>query len=330
MKVSHKISPQPKDTSHLIASDPDVLNFDSFITFLSHERNFSPHTVIAYKESLSQLRHYLRQYQLCDSWEQVSTDHLRQWMIELQHAHEKSTLHARVSAIRSFFRHLQIHHYLDINPCLGLLLPRKAKTLPKFLSETQIDSLIQQPLRLLSSSQLNPFIAHRDALLLELFYSTGTRISEVSSLSWSQIHPQERWIKIHGKGSKERICPMGQRAIDALSQWQYFLSSRGFYPNYQDMPVTYVFFGLHTPHKPLSDRHIQQRLKFYLAQAGLPHDLSLHKIRHSYATHLLNRGADLRTVQELLGHENLSTTQIYTHVDAAHMKKTYDRAHPRS
>jgi integrase/recombinase XerC len=94
--------------------------------------------------------------------------------------------------------------------------------------------------------------------------------------------------------------------------------------------VTYVFFGLYTPHKALSPRHIQQRLKFYLAQAGLPHDLSPHKIRHSYATHLLNHGADLRTVQELLGHENLSTTQIYTHVDTAHMKKIYQQAHPRS
>jgi integrase/recombinase XerC len=308
----------------------DNLHFDSFMIFLTHERNFSHHTLISYEASLSQLRDYLRKYQLCKSWEEISTDHIRQWMIELQHDHKKSTLHARLSAVRSFFRYLQIYHHLPHNPCHRLVRPRREKILPKFLSETQVDILIQAPLRLLSSGRLDPFIAHRDAALLELFYSTGTRISEVSSLSWSQIHLQERWIKIHGKGSKERICPIGQRAIEALSQWQYFLSSRGLYPTHKDRPVTYVFFGLRTPHKALSPRHIQQQLKFYLAQTGLPHDLSPHKIRHSYATHLLNHGADLRTVQELLGHENLSTTQIYTHVDAAHMKKIYQQAHPRS
>ena len=300
------------------------------MTFLAHERNFSRHTLVAYEESLSQLRDYLRKYQLCKSWEEVATDHIRQWMIELQHDHKKSSLHARLSAVRSFFRYLQIHHQLPHNPCHRLVLPRREKILPKFLSEIQIDTLIQAPLRLLSSAQLDPFIAHRNTALLELFYSTGTRISELASLVWSQIHLQERWIKVYGKGSKERIGPIGQRAIDALSQWQHFLSSRGLYPIYKDIPVTYVFFGLRTPQKALSPRHIQQQLKRYLAYAGLPADLSPHKIRHSYATHLLNHGADLRTVQELLGHENLSTTQIYTHVDAAHMQKIYRQAHPRS
>jgi integrase/recombinase XerC len=327
MKDSSKVhlSLNKDITSPLIPQD--TLHFDSFMTFLTHERNFSHHTLISYEESLSQLRDYLRKYQLSSSWEGVETDHIRQWMIELQHDHKKSSLHARLSAVRSFFRYLQIHHHLPHNPCHRLVLPRREKILPKFLSETQMELLIQEPIRLLSSIQLDPFIAYRDAALLELFYSTGARISELSSLQWSQIQLDRRWIKVHGKGSKERLCPIGQRAIDALLQWRNFLSSHG--SSNADAPESHVFFGLHTPQKSLSPRQIQQQLKRYLAHAGLPSDLSPHKIRHSYATHLLNRGADLRTVQELLGHENLSTTQIYTHVDVAHMQKIYRQAHPR-
>jgi integrase/recombinase XerC len=314
----------------------DELEFDDFLDFLRCERNFSPHTLSAYEESLSQFRAYLQKYQLSRSWTGVVTEHIRQWMIEIQHAHKKSTLHARVAALRSFFRYRQARKHLENNPCRGLTLPRKEKVLPKFLSEAQIDTLIQEPMRLLSLSRLEPFVAHRDTLVLELFYSTGCRIGELASLRWSQIHLSQAWIKIHGKGAKERLCPIGQRAVDALLRWQSFLQSQALLPcpdapdNSPDIPADApVFFARHTPQKTLSARRIQQRLKDYLARAGLPLDLSPHKLRHSYATHLLNRGADLRSVQELLGHENLSTTQIYTHVDTTHMKKVYRRAHPR-
>ncbi|MDR0728018.1 MAG: tyrosine-type recombinase/integrase [Puniceicoccales bacterium] len=310
----------------------DELEFDDFLDFLRCERNFSPHTLSAYGESLSQFRAYLQKYQLSRSWTGVATEHIRQWMIEVQHDHKKSTLHARVAALRSFFRYRQARENLENNPCRGLTLPRKEKVLPKFLSEAQVDALIQEPMRLFSLSRLEPFVAHRDALILELFYSTGCRIGELASLRWSQIQLSQAWIKVHGKGAKERLCPIGQRAVDALLRWQGFLQSRAllFRPDAPNIPADApVFFAQRTPQRALSARCIQQRLKDYLARAGLPLDLSPHKLRHSYATHLLNRGADLRSVQELLGHENLSTTQIYTHVDITHMKKTYRRAHPR-
>ncbi|MDR3143298.1 MAG: tyrosine recombinase [Puniceicoccales bacterium] len=317
----------PEETpSALKVSVQDELEFDDFLSFLSCERNFSPHTLSAYRESLSQFRAYLRKYQLSPSWRGVVTEHIRQWMIEVQHDHKKSTLHARVAAIRSFFRYRQSRKNLENNPCRGLTLPRKEKTLPKFLSEAQVDALIQEPMRLLSLSRLEPFVAHRDTLILELFYSTGCRIGELVSLRWSQVQLSQRWIKVHGKGAKERLCPIGQQAVDALLRWQSFLQSRDSCLAPPDGPV---LFAQRTPQRALSARCIQQRLKDYLARAGLPLDLSPHKLRHSYATHLLNRGADLRSVQELLGHENLSTTQIYTHVDVAHMKKIHRKAHPR-
>lgn len=201
---------------------------------------------------------------------------------------------------------------------MAIDLPKREKLLPKFLTTSQVGNLLEKPSKMEKAKQAPVWMASRDEAIFELFYSTGMRLSELVNLDVKDVDPFTETARVLGKGSKERICPVGHPALEAVSRYRakarvnagplFVSKSRG----------------------RLSARSVWLAMKKYLAEAGLPADLSPHKLRHSFATHLLDAGADLRSVQSLLGHASLSTTQIYTHVTAERLKRAYSDAHPRA
>jgi integrase/recombinase XerC len=207
------------------------------------------------------------------------------------------------------------------NPFIGVPLPKLEKRLPKFLTEDQMKQLLTGPSRLLENESVDAFTAWRDRLAMELLYGGGLRVSELVALNYGAIDLGSGVARVFGKGKKERLCPLGVVAIAVLRKFKNeFAHDTAF-----SAPVLVT-----TRHQRMPVRQVQLMLKRYLALADLPRDLTPHKIRHSYATHLLNAGADLRLVQELLGHVSLNTTQVYTHVSIARLKEVYAKAHPRA
>ena len=253
--------------------------------------------------------------------EVIDNNDIREYVIESQHELSRRSIHNRVSALRSFYRYLVEHGVVEGNPFTGTVLPKTPRSVPKFLTEDQILRLLSGPLELLDREAISPFQAWRDRLILELLYGGGLRVSELVALDYSMIDERSGVARIRGKGEKERICPLGKVAMACVGSFaERFGPKRS-----ADSPVLISQNG-----KRIGVRSVQKILKKYLRLAELPMDMSPHKIRHSYATHLLNHGADLRAIQELLGHSSLSTTQIYTHVGIARLKEAHQRAHPRS
>lgn len=246
---------------------------------------------------------------------------MRSYIIDAQRSGiSRRTLHLRVSAFRSFFRYLRRHGEIEGNPVAGLSVPRYTAPLPRFLTEKEMSRFLEAPVRLFQAGKLDSFTARRDTLIFELLYGAGLRISEAVSANWEDFNKRDGCLKVMGKGKKERICPVGSHATAVLSAFkdeEAVVTGRG-------DPVLHQMRG-----SRLTPFWIQKRMKTYLKEAGLPEDLTPHKIRHSFATHLLNAGADMRVVQELLGHASLSTTQIYTHVGLKHLKEAHRKAHPR-
>jgi integrase/recombinase XerC len=200
-------------------------------------------------------------------------------------------------------------------------LPKLEKRLPKFLTEEQMVRLLAGPQRLLENESIDAFTAHRDRLVMELLYGAGLRVSELVGLNYGAVDVAEGVARVTGKGRKERLCPLGRVATALLIKFRDAFAR-------QTGPGAPVIVD--SRHERLRVRQVQLMLKRYLALAELPMDLTPHKLRHSYATHLLNAGADLRLVQELLGHAQLATTQVYTHVSVARLKEIYAKAHPRA
>jgi integrase/recombinase XerC len=246
---------------------------------------------------------------------------MRDFVIEGQHRFDRRTLHLHVSALRAFFKFWLRHGKVARNPFIGVPLPKLEKRLPKFLTETQMKLLLTGPQRLLENGSETAFTAWRDRLAMELLYGGGLRVSELTGLNYGDIDFESGVARVLGKGKKVRLCPLGRVGMAVMTKWKTeFARDTG-----HNAPV------LVTPkHERLPVRQVQLLLKRYLALADLPMDLTPHKLRHSYATHLLNAGADLRLVQELLGHENLNTTQVYTHVSVARLRDIYAKAHPRA
>jgi integrase/recombinase XerC len=201
-------------------------------------------------------------------------------------------------------------------------MPKLEKRLPQFLTEEQMRLLLTGPQRLLQNESLDPFTAWRDRLAMELLYGAGLRVSELVALNYGDIEMESGVARVLGKGRKERLCPIGRVALAVLQKFR-----AEFRP---DATPRSAVLPAKEKRGRMTVRAVQLMLKRYLALAELPHDLTPHKLRHSYATHLLNGGADLRLVQELLGHASLATTQIYTHVSVARLKDIYNKAHPRA
>lgn len=230
----------------------------------------------------------------------------------------RSSIRLRLSAMRAFHAFLLMRHHVRKNVLREVLLPKAEKNLPRFMTTQQVDTLISTPSSQEKSRQAPAWMAARDAAIIELFYSTGMRLSELAGLDVADVDVIGETARVLGKGGRERVCPIVGPALEALSRYRQ---------------VARVHSGplfINKSRQRLGTRTIWSMVRNRLLQAGLPANLSPHKIRHSFATHLLDNGADLRSVQTLLGHASLSTTQIYTHVTMERLKRAYEAAHPRA
>jgi integrase/recombinase XerC len=303
---------------------PEVLAewWQPFAEYLAKERRYSPYTQRNYRQAFED---FYRWGVATGAWtrgpDALGPREVRDFVIEAQRRFGRRTLHNHVSGLRSFCKFWLRQQKLRRNPFLGVPLPRLEKRLPKFLTEEQTLRLLAGPDRLLENGGIDAFTACRDRLVMELLYGAGLRVSELVALNYGALDLDAGVARVLGKGRKERLCPLGRVAAALVRRFRT-AHARDTGP---DAPVLIT-----TSHERMPVRAVQLLLKRYLALAELPMDLTPHKLRHSYATHLLNAGADLRLVQELLGHAQLATTQVYTHVSVARLKEIYAKAHPRA
>lgn len=292
-----------------------------FAEYLKGERRLSPYTVRNYTYALECFFAWL---EARGSWKgglaQIAKVQARAFVLEHGRGLARRTLHNHVAGLRAFFRYLQERGEVAVNPFTTVALPKLDKPLPRFLTEAQMRALLDAPMMLMKEERLDPFEAWRDRLAMEMLYGGGLRISELVGLRHDQVDGSRGVARVTGKGRKTRLCPLGRVAMECLRHFKTLSPATA--------PSDTVLCNAQGT--PLSARSVQLALKRYLSAAGLPADLTPHKLRHSYATHLLANGADLRLVQELLGHASLSTTQIYTHVDLKRLKQAYTQAHPRA
>ncbi len=296
--------------------------FADFLDEVSEQKRLSPYTRRNYAQALGNFAAYLKAH--CGwtgNWGVVNKRDVRSFVIDMQRKYARATLHNHVAAVRGFFKFLVRRRGLKADPCTGLALPKLARTLPKFLTQTQALSLLEGPARLRKAGKIGEFAADRDALALEILYGGGLRVSEACGLTYGRIDRGSGVARVLGKGNKERLCPLGAGAMAALDK---------FVRAHAPAADRDSFVLLNDQRRPATPRFVQLLLKKYLAEADLPPDLTPHKLRHSFATHLLDNGADLRTVQELLGHASLSTTQIYTHLGLSRLQEVYRNAFPRA
>jgi len=293
-----------------------------FADHLAMERRCSAYTVRNYRQAFEDFHRWLAAAGLWSKGlDALGARDVRDFVIEAQRRFDRRTLHNHVSGLRTFCKFWRQRGRLLRNPFAGVPLPKLEKRLPRFLTEEQMKLLLGGPSRLLESGSADPFSTGRDRLALELLYGGGLRVSELVALNYGAVDFGDGIARVRGKGGKERLCPLGRMALATLVKFRdEFARGKG-----PEDPILITAAG-----RRLTVRAVQLLLKRYLALAGLPHDFTPHKLRHAYATHLLNAGADLRLVQELLGHAQLATTQIYTHVSVARLKDVYDKAHPRA
>ena len=293
-----------------------------FLDYLAKERRYSAYTVRNYRQAFEDFHRWLRESGRGETGlARLGPRDLRDFVIEAQRRYNRRTLHNHVSGLRTFFRYWLQRGRLTRSPLAGVPLPKVERMLPKFLTETQTTALLNGPVKLLESESIDAFTAWRDRLVLELLYGGGLRVSELVALDYGAVDFEGGAARVMGKGRKERICPLGRVAMAVLEKFRAeFARAPG-----PRAPVVVT-----AQHRRMPVRAVQLLVKRYLALADLPMDLSPHKLRHSYATHLLNSGADLRAVQELLGHASLATTQIYTHTSVARLKEIHAKAHPRA
>lgn len=293
-----------------------------FLDYLAKERRYSAYTVRNYRQAFADFHHWLgRAGRGAGDFGALSVRDVRDFVIEAQRRFGRRTLHNHVSGLRTFYRFWMRQGKLPRNPFISVPLPKLDKPLPKFLTESQMLQLLGGPEKLLANETIDPFTALRDRLVLELLYGGGLRVSELVALNYGAIDFGNGSARVLGKGRKERICPLGNAAMAVLKRFRDAHSRS----SQREDPVLVT-----ASHSRLTVGAVQQLVKRYLALADLPMDITPHKLRHSYATHLLNAGADLRSVQELLGHSSLTTTQIYTHTSVARLKEIHAKAHPRA
>jgi integrase/recombinase XerC len=289
---------------------------------LEHERRCSSYTVRNYRAAFDDFYRWLASSGL---WARgigsLGPREIRDFVIEAQRRYGRRTLHNHVSGLRALCKFWMRKGRLKVNPFSAAPLPKLEKRLPQFLTEEQVKTLLASPQRLLEAGGCDAFTAWRDRLAMELLYGAGLRVSELVGLDHGAVDLDEGVARVMGKGRKERVCPLGKVACAVLRKFRGEFAPR---TGPSDPVLCNADSGRMTV------RAVQLMFKRHLGVAGLPLDLTPHKLRHSYATHLLNAGADLRIVQELLGHSHLVTTQVYTHVSIARLKDVYAKAHPRA
>jgi integrase/recombinase XerC len=329
---------------------------DEFLNYLRFERHFSPHTAKCYAADLRQFCGFLGKGAPGSGWvdpppsassfdlsdggglavavasppvatlspadvdlQVVSTEDVQRFLTFLRtQEYSKSTIARKLATLRSFYKFCLKRGYVKANPLATIRTPKQDKRLPKFLDEPEVRKLLETP-------DVATILGCRDRAMLETMYSTGVRVSELVDLNLNDIDFVGEALHVRGKGKKERITPISPTALAWIKR---FMELRRADPRSQTFNQEALFINKHG--QRLSTRSVRRKLDKYLAICGMDPTISPHTLRHSFATHMLNRGADLRAVQELLGHQSLSTTQIYTHVTAARMKQVYDQAHPRA
>ena len=283
-----------------------------FCEYLKREKNLSLHTVKGYVTDIKDFLQFVGREKL----KEINSSLIRGYLRSLQKkGYQKSTLARRVAALHSFFRYLYSRGNFVSSSLSNLRSPKLEKKIPSFLEEEEMEELLKVP-------RGKDFFHLRDKAILELLYATGMRITELVNLDIKDINLWEGLVKVRGKGDKERFIPLGSYAIRALND---YLEKRRERIKTEEEALFINKYG-----KRLSDRYIREKLNEYIKKTAIIKKVSPHTLRHSFATHLLNRGADLRSIQELLGHERLSTTQIYTHITPRRLKEIYKRAHPRA
>lgn len=317
----------------LTKSNPDKLMLrlhalrEAFVDYLRRQKGYSPHTIRNYQVDLRQFSEFLASRKGLSGPDSLRIDVravdariVREYLGSLHRRFKRSTIARKLSTLRSFFLFLERTGVNRENPAADVTTPKLEKYIPSYLPVDDVFRLLERPER-------EKVLGLRDLAILEVLYSCGLRVSELVSLNMSSIDFEERLVRVIGKGDKERVVPIGRKAVNALRE--YLEAARHLRKKRMgaasDAPLFVNFRG-----GGLSARSIGRIVKKYATESGLPAEISPHAMRHSFATHLLDGGADLRSVQELLGHESLSTTQKYTHVSLDRLMAVYDKAHPRS
>jgi integrase/recombinase XerC len=286
---------------------------DDYIQHLTYERGLSALTCKSYTRDLMLLNKLAADSDL----KQLKNQHVRRFIAVMHSQNLSSKSIARaLSAWRGFYDYLIQHHGFDSNPVLGLRAPKAAKTLPQALAVDQAVKFVE--------ITGDSFLELRDRAILELFYSSGLRLAELVSLDTDMLDFNEGTVTVTGKGSKTRIVPLGSHATKALQSWLQYRAGI----QLQETHIKAVFVT--EQGRRLTPRAVQYRVKYWAVKQGVNADIHPHMLRHSFATHVLQSSQDLRAVQEMLGHANISTTQVYTHLDYQHLAKIYDAAHPRA
>ncbi|MEW8507321.1 MAG: tyrosine recombinase XerC [Candidatus Thiodiazotropha sp.] len=287
---------------------------ERYIDHLRHERRLSPRTLESYRRDLNAVLAWLQREQLAN-WPQVTQHHVRHYIASRHRGGlAAKSLHRELSSLRGLFNYLIREQQLDTNPALGVRAPKVRRKLPVTLDPDQIN-------RLLAIDDDSP-VALRDRAIMELFYSSGLRLAELVNLDLLDLDLKEQLIEVTGKGAKTRRLPLGKLAKQALEQW---LRVRADLAANDELAL---FVGVRG--RRISRSVVQRQLHTWSIAQGTPRNVHPHLLRHSFASHLLESSGDLRAVQELLGHANISTTQIYTHLDFQHLAEVYDKAHPRA
>jgi integrase/recombinase XerC len=291
-----------------------------YLEYLETERNYSAHTILSYETDLMSLVQFLRNEKI-ESFDQVHKESLRAFIgFLLDEGFGRRSVARKIASLRSFFKYLWRHKIVEGNPALVLITPKVGKRLPVFLDELSMRKL------LLSSDQTGPN-KNRDLAIMELFYSTGIRLSELIDLTLNDLKQEEGLIKVKGKGRKERFVPVGKKALSVINE--YLATRRDLlleaHRTHNERSLFVTGKG-----RKLYPQAVGRIVRKYIGAVSEIEKKSPHVLRHTFATHLLNRGADIRAVKELLGHESLSTTQVYTHVSSARMKKVYEQSHPKA
>ena len=285
-----------------------------YIDYLATQRLLSSHTIATYQRTLLPLQQHLID-QGIKSWQQLTGNLIRQWIASIrQQGLSATSIATKLSSLRSFCKYLIEIEYLTQDPCVGIKAPKQGKPLPKNVNVDQVNQL-------LNIDDDDP-LAIRDRAIMEVFYSSGLRLAELASLNLNDIDKHQQLIKVTGKGDKQRLVPITKTALAQLNQW-YKLRS-------MIAPIGEDAIFVSQQGRRLSHRSIQVRMKKWAQQQQLSTTIHPHKLRHSFATHMLEESSDLRAVQEMLGHADLSTTQVYTQLDFQHLAKVYDQAHPRA
>ena len=292
-----------------------------FLRYLDVEKNASTLTIKSYREDLIDLADFLTEQQGKTSLkpDDVSPRDLRSYVSALHEAgYARSSISRKLASLRSFYKFAQRQELATTNPAKPLRNPRGQRKLPHFLTSDEVERLLNSPPR-------DEVLGLRDRAILETMYSAGLRVSEVVGLNDGDIDLEEGLARVRGKGRKERMSPLGRFAVAALHKYAYHRERSPKEPTGKNAPVFVNRFG-----RRLTTRSVARMLEKYIQLTGLDQRTTPHTLRHSFATHLLDRGADIRSVQELLGHKSLVTTQIYTHLSTANLKEVYERAHPRA